>query len=394
MTLKLKASYIFIFSLLITLCFNTWEMANTANYNNTPVSIIYTFMLLPIITGGILVFIIKPSNIKYVSEFYSGFVLLVVLLAVSFVQIFKVGNFTFSTIGQAFRIFVPFCYAFFAINLLSKHDIEFIMKISLVLAWIAYIVGQSFSEINLQSIFSMSFVNSYSPFENSPVAGIAFALAVYFIFNYRSHLMYCFFSILLSFLCFKRVYLIGMFLCIMYTLFIKNKDKFDSKVNYPLIIVSTIFFLLATKFYLFTMEPQNLMWDYQRLNFDVNQFSMGRSYRVAFLFDHNFVSYGLGSTTKFLNNTFVANAANYTSSILELDLIEILLEVGIIPLTLLIFVYYSLTKNSMYSYIIITIMLLNLLMATGLTDYVEWTIVLITLALIRFTKTDNLNIKD
>ncbi|NRO92066.1 hypothetical protein IMAU10142_02110 [Lactobacillus helveticus] len=109
-----------------------------------------------------------------------------------------------------------------------------------------------------------------------------------------------------------------------------------------LVIVGTVIIYFATRVYLFTMMPQNQMWSYEKFHLNIGDFSMGRSYRVAFLLNNNFISYGLGSSSQFLNNTF---GTVYTVSTLELDLIKILLELGSIALIVFILVYYNISKK-------------------------------------------------
>ena len=152
--------------------------------------------------------------------------------------------------------------------------------------------------------------------------------------------------------------------------------------------VSSFFWIGAVKIYMFMLQPQNYNWDLEKLHFDVASISMFRAYRVWFLIQHNITSYGLGSTTKELQIGWLRGAT------LELDFIKILMELGLIGIIIFIFSYYRLTRNNFYSYVVMSFTFLQLLMANGLTGYLEWAIILTTIALINYDKiNDNIDSK-
>lgn len=391
MDLKIKANHFIIFAVIITIGFNILEFAKIINYQSVPLYITYIFMLIPIIAGFIAIIILslkRKIQFTYLKELLSGLLIFLLFLSMSLIKSKNVGQFTFSSLGESVRIVVPFCYCFLSVNFLSRKNIDFLMKLALISSWFAFVVDLFSQNIDLASIMKISFVNSYSPFENSEVAGLAFALTTYFIYFFKDNKFFSFFSVLLTFLCFKRVYVIGTILLIVCKLILKNNSiKITEKVSNVLATIGTIVIYFATKAYLFIMMPQNQMWTYEKLHLNIGDFSMGRSYRVAFLLNNNFISYGLGSSSQFLNTTF---GSVYTISTLELDLIKIFLELGSIALIVFIFVYYNLSKRNAYSYLVMTISLLNLLMASGLTNYIEWYVILLTIDLIQCRRSDNI----
>lgn len=392
MVLRIKSQKVLLISFYITLFFNLLGFAKIINLQSASTGMIYIFMLLPIFVGGYIFFrrivVEEKPNIKWVYELLAGFLVFVVFVGISLHKSRIVGSFTSSTWGESMRILVPFLYTFLAANILSQSDVEKLMKVTLLGAWIAYIINESITGVDFANILSISFIDSYSPFENSELAGLSFALACYFIY-FRKKFPICFlWALLLSLACFKRVFVIGVILCLVITFLPKNGVTLNKRIKWPVICITTLIILFLTKFYFFTMDPRNLLWNEEKLHFDVTKFSMARSYRVAFLLTHHYVSYGLGSSTTFLNGTF---GSWYTVSTLELDLVKILLELGSVALFVLILVYYRTAYGSFYSYVVITICMMNLLMASGLTNYVEWSYILITGVFIRRTESERVN---
>ena len=89
--------------------------------------------------------------------------------------------------------------------------------------------------------------------------------------------------------------------------------------------------ILLIELYMFLLNPLNYNWEIDRFHFDIVNFSMSRAYRVWYLIQNNYLSSGLTSTTKFLQDNFFFNGTT-----LELDLIKILMELGILGIIILV----------------------------------------------------------
>lgn len=382
MVLKIRPKSILMFAFLASLFFNALVWSKIIDENT--ISSVYLFMLLPIITGFLILTIelVRGTlRLLYFREMLIGVGLFALFIGVSLVKIRQTGRFTIGTFGEATRMVVPFIYVFLAVNILSHEDIDRIMITTLYVAWVAYIINQFIITGGSHLGTSFSIIDSSSPFENSEVAAIAFAIACYYIYFRKRHSACCFWSVLLTMACFKRVYMLFVIILLVCSGNLNKEQKVNKFIRWPLLLVSSLLFVAATSFYLYTMEPQNLAWTFEKLHFDVNTFSMYRSYRVQYLIQHNYVSYGLSSSTSFL----ATNPGSwFRQSTLELDLIKILIELGKWPLMIFILAYYSLSYKSAYGYLTITAFMLNLLMASGLTEYYAWFVMLVTLAMIRY----------
>lgn len=389
MVLKIRPKSILMFAFLASLFFNALGWSKIIDANTISKSSVYLFMLLPIVTG-FLILTIKlvrgTLRLLYFREMLIGVGLFALFIGVSLVKIHQTGRFTIGTFGEATRMVAPFIYVFLAVNILSHEDIDRIMITTLYAAWVAYIINQFIITGGSHLGISISIIDSSSPFENSEVSAIAFAIACYYIYFRKRHSACCFWSVLLTMVCFKRVYMLFVIILLVCSSNLNsgnlNKEqKVNKFIRWPLLLVSSLLFVAATLFYLYTMEPQNLAWTFEKLHLDVNAFSMYRSYRVQYLIQHNYVSYGLSSSTSFL----ATNPGSwFRQSTLELDLIKILIELGKWPLMIFILAYYSLSYKSAYGYLTITAFMLNLLMASGLTEYYAWFVMLVTLVMIRY----------
>lgn len=382
MVLKIRPKSILMFAFLASLFFNALVWSKIIDANT--ISSVYLFMLLPIVTGFLILTIelVRGTlRLLYFREMLIGVGLFALFIGVSLVKIRQTGRFTIGTFGEATRMAVPFIYVFLAVNILSHEDIDRIMITTLYVAWVAYIINQFIITGGSHLGTSVSIIDSSSPFENSEVAAIAFAIACYYIYFRKQHSACCFWSVLLTMACFKRVYMLFVIILFVCSGNLNKEQKVNKFIRWPLLLVSSLLFVAATSFYLYTMEPQNLAWTFEKLHLDVNTFSMYRSYRVQYLIQHNYVSYGLSSSTSFL----ATNPGSwFRQSTLELDLIKILIELGKWPLMIFILAYYSLSYKSAYGYLTITAFMLNLLMASGLTEYYAWFVMLVTLAMIRY----------
>lgn len=343
----------------------------------------YFFMMLPTITG-ISVLILNIFNnhkkYKYVTEIGIGLTIVVVFLLISFKKILQQHQFTVSTFGESFRILTPFIYTFLAINFLTEKEINNLMKVSLLAGWVGFLFDNGLSNFTLQNFLSISFANSYSPFENSEVSLLAFALCVYFIYRYNQEKICTLAALLLNFLVFKRVYVLSVVV-----LLIIAKTWKSIQVKKTIIYLSTLFFILATFFYYYISLPQNFNWTLENLHINIGTFSMSRAYRLWYVVNRGFQSFGLGSSTVLLTTH-----PFFRGSTFELDLIKIMWELGGVAVIIFIVGYVKLAKNNLYAVTTIFCFLFQLLMASGLNGYYEIFIIFISIGLINYPSSNTI----
>lgn len=375
MKVDLKTRILLLTSFFITLIGNFLDYINVISDANT--LIVYIFMLLPIAVGIIPLCqcLLNKAKMKYTSELKTGIFLFISFIVISNVKAYQVdANFSFFP-GEAIRLFVPFLYAFIIVNFLSMHDIEMFMKFGLIISIVSFFISTDFSTITLKDIFSISFSNSYSPFENSKISFLSFTLASFFIYYRDKFPGWTIASMIMVFLSFKRVYILGVLILLIASTNFFRKVKIKKWILY----ISSLMWILLIELYMFLLNPLNYNWEIDRFHFDIVNFSMSRAYRVWYLIQNNYLSSGLTSTTKFLQDNFFFNGTT-----LELDLIKILMELGILGIIILVICYYQLVRESFYAYLLMSILLLQFLMASGIDGYLEMSIVFISMAVVNY----------
>lgn len=103
-------------------------------------------------------------------------------------------------------------------------------------------------------------------------------------------------------------------------------------------------------------------------------FWMGRDVMVRAITASGFKSYGLGSTFDF------------RGSLLEIESLKFLLEVGILGLFCIVYSYWKITKNNIYSMIVMTYIFVNINTSTSImTGAFAWIYYLILFASIEYS---------
>lgn len=368
-----KIRYSIIFSFLVTILGNFLGYIDVIRPASST-GITYFFVLFPILMGffPIVAGILNQNfKFKYLPELRTGISVTIAFLILSIYKSLASQHFILGTFGELIRMLVPFVYAFILINFLTQKDIHFILVISLIVGWVAFIMTTNFSDLNLRSLATISFMNSQSPLENSEVSFLSYALSIFFIYFRKEYPFSCFFSVILVLLSFKRVFMVSLIVLLGVSLLKLENRKISNTVLY----ISSIFFILLTKFYYFMVQPQNYGWDLEKMHVDVASFSMYRVYRVWYLVQNNFSSYGLGSTTESLKTGY------FTGATLEMDFVKYIMELGFLAIIIFIFSYYKLTRNNLYSFCVMSFTFFQLLMANGMLRYYEWSIILITMGI-------------
>lgn len=249
------------------------------------------------------------------------------------------------------------------------------MKLALVLTWIGYILEVGVVNFfDLSNYLSISFISSYSVFENSTYAEIASGLAAYFIYNRKRAPFSAVFAIALNLLIFKRVFCL-MVLVLLGICLMKKKDDIVSE---RVIKWTGIFWCVLIFGVYFLYQPATVQWFNEKFGIDLVAFTMSRIYRLWYVLEQGFQSYGLGTTSVFINSSNVG----YLGYEFEMDFIRIMFELGPIAIAVFVFSYLKITRRNKYAFYLICLCFLNLLMANGLVKYWGWTMRIVTIALI------------
>lgn len=310
----------------------------------------------------------RREKILFLSEIKKFGIVFAYFALVSVYQIYHQGRYTFKTLEELLQLAIPFLFAFFVINELKFEEIMRIMKICLAVSFGAYLYTQIPNLWELfENIALISYSGSYSPFESSDFAEMSAGLVVFFVYYRKKCPGWAVLSILFVFMTFKRVFLLQCLLILVVAVTGLSRVRLSIWVTR----VSVLIAVAATAIFNFLLQEKNAALFMRLFGMSSGDFTMGRSYRLWYKLNH-FKSFGFGSTSALLGQN------------LELDLIKILIEIGIVGLFLFVWCYFSLGRRNLYTYTVVGTMLLNLLFASGLTATVGWIARVIALGVILY----------
>lgn len=367
--MKLQVKALLFFSIISLMIFETFNNIGLRNsfFKITKYSI--TFIVFSICIIQIMKNLKEKRKLEYIFELKRMIVVVGIFSIISIFKIYQTKNFTTKTIEELMQITIPFLYTFFIINFMSLKDIIKFMKYALGISLLAYILSIGIDKFTISNFLSISFINSYSPFESAPFAEIASSLSAFFIYYRKKSPKGAIISFIFCFLVFKRMLLLQSIVLII----ISMLNLSDKKTSKMLIIFSKFFFFISTLIFYFLLQEENSLIFKKYIGSDIGEFTMGRVYRLWYPLK-GYISYGFGSTTDVLGYN------------LELDLIKILIELGIIALIIFIYCYFDLTRNNFFAFVIIGCIFANLLFASCLTSTVGWIFRMICISTIFYKK--------
>lgn len=310
----------------------------------------------------------KNVNNTFKKEIKIFFIFIFSIILFSLIKSINVEKFSFRTIQELLFLICPIIYAFLIVNILKKDEINFLMKASLIIVFIFYIIslGLDFGKI-INSFFSASFTNSTSDLESHIYC--LFALAFCFYFGYYSDKkFYKYLSFLFTIMTFKRLFvLMALFIFIISNS--KIKEKNISNRIYNICAIGLIVFSIV---YYYSMLPENVKILEMKYDIDISKITSTRSDRLSGLLESNYNSYGFGSSTEYMYK--------YLYGALEMDIIKIIVELNFIPVIFLIYSYLYVGKRNFYTFSFMIFQILNLITSSSLTSSFAWILIFISLA--------------
>lgn len=354
-SLKLKTSNIMFIFLIIVYCSTVSD-----DISNKTSLLKYIALFLCIIE-------IYPKYLKRKSRDFNLefkkialFVIILVIYSI-FISIKKL-HFSFRTIQELLFLICPMIYSYLMINTLEKEDIIKNMRLALIISFSFYLISldMDFKTI-LNSIFNASFSDSSSQLESHLFCGLSLAFSVFFSY-YDKNKIYKYLGLLFVIMTFKRLFLVmALFLFMLSKFKIRNK-----KINKNIYITTIIFFMLLSVVYYNCMIPQNVNYLDEKYDINISKLTSTRSDRMRMLYNSSYETYGFGSSTEFMYK--------YFDGALEMDIIKIIIELGFIPAFMLLISYINLSKNNLYTYIFMLFLILNLILSSGLTSSISWSL--------------------
>ena len=275
----------------------------------------------------------------------------------------------FRTIVQISLVLFPALYAYVLVNLLSINTIVKIFKITFIIGVCFYVyeVGVG-TFLNIDNWLSISYLHSYSPFENSTYPEVF--LYCFFFFNYFRHTdadnkknlqLFTLLSFVFTMLAFKRLQILAAIGVFLLSMLINMRKKFKNQYAICLAIIFIIGTIIYKKF---------VSGEIDILGIDPYYFTTGRSYILQLWGDKDFLSYGFGTSMLVINRY------------LEMDLIQIYMELGIFALGIFSIVYFWIVRKNIYATIIMIYSFGNMLTASSLPGSLGWVLVFVLVSII------------
>lgn len=330
----------------------------------------YIVLIIAIIWGFFLLKYKKDKKI-FIKELTNVSVVVIIFIMITLLLIVYSGNFYSGTIEEFIKLILPIVYVFIVLNTFSFKDIYKSMSITLIVSIIGYIIEIGTSNFNLANIATMNFWGSYSPFESSMSCGVAIALCVFFTY-YNKNKIFKYLSLIFVIFTFKRLFIVFAIMLLILPKFIDINKAIKGKY----ITIAKIFFIVATILYYIFLSPSSSGLFEKIMGTSQVEFTMGRSSFLRTLENSDFISSGLGSTTQAIGRG------------LEMDLIKIYLELGIIGLITFVLGYWNCAGNKVYTFIYMTFQFFNMLTSHSLTSSFDWILAFLIIGCISY-KTNN-----
>ena len=279
--------------------------------------------------------------------------------------IFQLINFQFQVevLKQAFYLILPVIYAYILFSC-GKENADFYFNTLFICSLVTFLI-LSKDNLNLASIFSISFADSYSPFEKIGMADIFLLLFCWYI--YRNKKIFAIISALVCVLVFKRFHLIFM---VIYFILSKirntNKNQMINKIFRRL-----CYFLPFIAIFVYSDYVSNLF--YFLFNIDLNSFTMGRFNMINYILDSiqngTYINLGLGTTGKIISDFTDGYLSN-----MHCDVLRITIETTYLGYFLLVKSHFKIIEKKYFSTLIMLFMFITMFLSYILTMFISWLI--------------------
>lgn len=282
-------------------------------------------------------------------------------------------SFSFQTIKDFLYILSPILYVYLIVESEEEGNFDFYFNVEFFAATLTFLL-RALPILTPSNILSISFLNSYSPFEGIGNADVFFVLFFYYAINKKKSMKWI--SFILLFLSFKRIHVVfAVMLIILQPFFEKNKDK---KVNSLIFYLTIAFFLVSPSVLILICNNNFENWFYKEFGMKLDAFTMGRVTTFNYVIDSNRTNLGLGSISDFLAKARMINP--YLADDLHNDIMRIYLEGTVVSLWLMVINYFSLTKRNLYNYLMVLFAFLVMFSSHLLTSCIFWIFALLFLA--------------
>ena len=243
-----------------------------------------------------------------------------------------INGFNSYAINEAVYYYTPLIFIIVYSQISEEHDVETILNYLFVLYVIVFLKNFA-GQLTLANLKSISFANSYSPFESE----LAFVFLIFECFYlYMGKRKNAIISLILCILSFKRISMLAAIVFFIFSKWIVVKKA----VNKKIVIVTTVVFVLLPALTCLMLNDTLEAWFYQTFHVTLNEITLTRSSRIEAVINSGQIKYGLGSVTIYLTKYLNAlHGSNFSNRNLHNDLVKIYLECGILGSIVFTYIY-------------------------------------------------------
>lgn len=243
-----------------------------------------------------------------------------------------INGFNSYAINEAVYYYTPLIFIIVYSQISEEQDVETILNYLFVLYVIVFLKNFA-GQLTLANLKSISFANSYSPFESE----LAFVFLIFECFYlYMGKRKNAIISLILCILSFKRISMLATIVFFIFSKWIVVKKA----VNRKMVIVTTVAFVLLPVLTCLMLNDTLEAWFYQTFHVTLNEITLTRSSRIEAVINSGQIKYGLGSVTTYLTKYLNAlHGSNFSNRNLHNDLVKIYLECGILGSIVFTYIY-------------------------------------------------------
>lgn len=243
-----------------------------------------------------------------------------------------INGFNSYAINEAVYYYTPLIFIIVYSQISEEQDVETILNYLFVLYIIVFLKNFA-GQLTLANLKSISFANSYSPFESE----LAFVFLIFECFYlYMGKRKNAIISLILCILSFKRISMLAAIVFFIFSKWIVVKKA----VNKKIVIVTTVVFVLLPVLTCLMLNDTLEAWFYQTFHVTLNEITLTRSSRIEAVINSGQIKYGLGSVTTYLTKYLNAlHGSNFSNRNLHNDLVKIYLECGILGSVVFTYIY-------------------------------------------------------
>ena len=291
-----------------------------------------------------------------------------------------INGFNSYAINEAVYYYTPLIFIIVYSQISEEQDVETILNYLFVLYVIVFLKNFA-GQLTLANLKSISFANSYSPFESE----LAFVFLIFECFYlYMGKRKNAIISLILCILSFKRISMLAAIVFFIFSKWIVVKKA----VNKKIVIVTTVVFVLLPVLTCLMLNDTLEAWFYQTFHVTLNEITLTRSSRIEAVINSGQIKYGLGSVTTYLTKYLNAlHGSNFSNRNLHNDLVKIYLECGILGSIVFTYIYMKAASVSRMLFVMMCYIFFecyfNHLFGAGSTDI--WILIYLTMSIAGMT---------